>query len=258
MIGTDIFNQFLAPRKVYKPCGMFTEGHLILFVASLILLSGLLYFSRNITKEQINKLTKRLAVFIVILECIKIGFNFYQGYTWVNAWFPLAYCSIFIYSLVVSGYGKGKKKEMGDIFLAGAAIVAGAAYLIFPSTAVTMYPMWHYLSIYSMLFHTLMVYIGILYLCKYGVNLDKANYYKYVKFYVFFAVIANTINIYSGSNLMFLREPGQIPVQFLQNIYSNSPVVYTLLIFAVYLVLPYWITAFSSIKVTKKVVLNEN
>ena len=50
------------------------------------------------------------------------------------------YCGIFIYSLWLSGYGKGKWRRMGDSFLAGASMIAGATYLVFPATALTIYP----------------------------------------------------------------------------------------------------------------------
>ena len=166
-----LLNQFLAPRKVYNPCGMFTYGHIVLLVIAMLILSILLLNSRKITKSQIKNLTKVLSVFITILEAIKIYFNFYYGYTWINAWFPMSYCSLFIYALWLSGYGKGKYKKMGEVFIAGVAIVAGGTYLLIPSTSLTMYPMWHYLCMYSMLFHTLMVYMGILYLWKKEIKL---------------------------------------------------------------------------------------
>ena len=117
-----LLNQFWAPRKVYNPCGMFTYGHIVL---SILLLN-----SRKITKSQIKNLTKVLSVFITILEAIKIYFNFYHGYTWINAWFPMSYCSLFIYALWLSGYGKGKYKKMGEVFIAGVAIVASGTYVI--------------------------------------------------------------------------------------------------------------------------------
>lgn len=90
----------------------------------------------------------------------------------------MAYCSIFIYSLWLSGYGKGKYKEMGEAFLAGVSI------------------------------------------------------------------IAVMLNIYFGSNLMFLREPSSIPVPLLHSLYNAAPWGYTILVFLVYLVIPYFTTAY--------------
>lgn len=244
-------NQFWAERKVYEACGMFTQNHMILLLLSISILSILLFISRDINNNQIKKVTKGLAVFITILEAIKIYFNFYWGYTWINAWFPMAYCSIFIYSLWLSGYGKGKWREMGDVFLAGASIVAGSTYLLFPSTALTIYPSGHYLSMYSMLFHTLMVYVGFIYLCDLEIKLDIKSYKTYVKLYLPFAILAIILNTLFGSNLMMIREPGNIPVNFLHTLYESNPWGYTSLVFIVYLLIPYWFTAYLN-KVIKK------
>ena len=162
----DIFNQFWVPRKIYKPCGMFTEGHMILLLISVCVLTFLLIISIKITVEKIDILTKVFAVSLTFLEGIKIFFNFYWGYTKVNYWFPISFCSIFIYALWMSGFTNGYLKKLGDSFITGVTVVAGGAYLLFPSTSLTAYPIGHYLCIYSMLFHTLMIYMGVLYLRK--------------------------------------------------------------------------------------------
>ncbi len=239
-----LLNQFWAPRKKYKPCGMFTNGHLILLLPCIFLLKILLHISRNITRKQVERMTKVLAVVLTILEGIKIYFNFYWGYSWLNAWFPIAYCSIFIYALWLSGFGKGKWKETGDAFIAGAGIIAGISFLLFPSTSLMIYPVGHYLCLYSMIFHTLMIYMGIIYLSKLNIRLDKNLYRKYVLIFLFFSIIAIILNTCFGSNLMLLREPSNIPLPFLHKLHDASPWVYTTLVFIAYLFGPYCVTAY--------------
>ncbi|WP_195963634.1 YwaF family protein [Clostridium cuniculi] len=240
----DILNQFWAPREIYEATGMFTSRHMVLLVLSLVVLSALIYVSRKITNEQIKRLTKYMAIFITMLEGIKIFFNFYRGYTWINTWLPISFCSIFIYALWLSGYGKGKWKELGEAFIAGVSIVAGATYLLFPSTSLRIYPIWHYLCMYSMLFHTLMVYMGILYLFKLEIKLEKSRFNKFTKLYCFFAVIAIYLNTFYGSNLMLLKKPFKIPVPFLHELFASAPWLYTIVVFLVYLYVPYYITVY--------------
>lgn len=237
-------NQFWAAKKIYKPCGMFTYGHLILFILSIAILAILIYVSRNINNEQITVVTRIFAFIITILESIKIGFNFYYGYTAINSLVPASYCAIFIYSLWISGYGKRTLKVMSDAFLAGACIIAGSMYLIFPSTAIVMYPTWHYLSMYSMFYHAMMIYIGILYIYKGGVKLNKKVYKVYAIYYTVFALIAFLLNKYSGSNFMFLNYPGNLPFKVLDSIYLATPQTYRILIYTVYLTIPYWLTVY--------------
>lgn len=251
-----LLNQFWSPRKLYEPCGMFTNGHIQLLLLSMFILSILLFKSKKITDSQIIKVTKVFAVLISVLEVIKIYFNFHYGYTWINAWFPMSYCSLFIYALWLSGYGKGKYKKMGEGFIAGVAIVAGGTYLLIPSTALTMYPVWHYLCMYSMLFHTLMIYMGILYIWKKEINLNMSIYKMYSAFFILFATIAITLNSVFKSNLMFFREPSSIPVPLLHTLYNNSKLGYTFLVFTVYLFIPYFATTYIS-KAIRRAKLNK-
>lgn len=238
----NIFKQFWAPRDVYQPCGMFTSRHMVLLIISIIILSALIYFSRGLNKCKVNKVTKILAVIMTILEFIKIIFNFYRGYTWINTWIPISFCSIFIYALWLSGYGKNKFREIGEIFIAGVSIIAGATYILFPSTSLTVYPIWHYLCIYSMLFHTLMIYMGILYLFKLDIKVNRCGFNKFASIYCFFAIIAIYINTFHGSNLMLLKKPFKIPIPFLHELFSSAPWLYTIVVFLVYLYVPYYIT----------------
>lgn len=68
-------------------------------------------------------------------------------------------------------------------------------------------------SIYSMLFHTLMIYMGILSLFKLKIKLEKSRFKKFAKLYCFFAVIAIFLNYFYVSNLMLLRS--QLKFQYL-------------------------------------------
>ena len=72
-----LLNQFWSPRKLYEPCGMFTNGHIQLLLLSMFILSILLFKSKKITDSQIIKVTKVFAVLISALEVIKIYFNFH-------------------------------------------------------------------------------------------------------------------------------------------------------------------------------------
>ena len=97
---------------------------------------------------------------------------------------------------------------------------------------------------YSMLFHTLMVYMGILYLFKLEIKFEKSKFNKFTKIYCFFAVIAIYLNTFYGSNLMLLKKPFKIPVPFLHELFASEPWLYTIVVFLVYLYVPYYITVY--------------
>ncbi|WP_300696694.1 YwaF family protein [uncultured Clostridium sp.] len=239
-----LVNQFWAPKNMYEYCGMFSLGHMVLFLISIFLLIILLFISKNITVHDVEILTKIMAVIITILEGMKIYFNLYWGYKNINSWLPISYCSIFIYALWLSAYGKEKLKEIGDSFITGCSVVAGGAYLLFPSTSLTEYPVWHFLCIYSMFFHTMMVYFGMIYIKNEIIKLDITGFKKYLKIFLFFSIIAIFLNESFGTNFMLLSRPFKIPVPVIHKLYNLYPRIYTILVFVIYLFVPYFTTRF--------------
>jgi len=231
----------------YPACGMFNTAH---FIAMLICFSAVIIgviFTRKITKEQLNKLVKAAAVFITVLEITKMAFNiYYEGLNYLNNIIPLHFCSLFIYSLWMAGYGKDKVKKIGESFLAGGCIIAGAIFLIIPSSSLLIFPIFHYQCLYSLLFHSLMLYFGLIYFIRGFFDLNMKNYIYYVIFCSVFCILAFAINEITGltenintTNLMFLREPWGIPLDFLSKIYGVHRYLYSLCIFIAYTALIY-------------------
>jgi uncharacterized membrane protein YwaF len=235
---------FFAPINQYPPCGMYTTGHLILFTICLIGIIVAIYFSRNLKRKKIKLITKAIAILVTILEIGKMGFNFHYGYTSFDNWLPLAFCSLFIYSCWMAGFGTGTLEQCGSAFLGGAGIICGLAFLLSPSTSLTMYPMLHYLCCYSMLFHSLMLYLGLLYVMKRIFIPSVINYRYYLSFCLGFCLLAIIINSISGCNMMFLREPFNIPLSFLGELQNSSQTLYTMLILCVYLTVPFFLVMF--------------
>ena len=56
-------------------CGMFSPTHLIVTFCCLVLLALALYFTRKLNEEQFRRLMLVFAIFVTLLECVKIGFN---------------------------------------------------------------------------------------------------------------------------------------------------------------------------------------
>lgn len=232
-------DSFFAPRDSFEPCGMFTPSH-ILSAILCVLSVFIVFWIIRIKNVKINKtkVIRSLALIITILECIKIAHSFCYGYYYLDSWFPLSYCGLFIYALWIVGYGKSSIRRAGEVFIAYGCPVAGVLFLIFPTTSLMSFPIWHYLSLYSLLFHTLMIFCGIMMLYS-EPKLNKSSYIHYIIFITVFSIIAITLNSIYGSNLMNLREPYNIPIQFLQTLYENSKIGFTLFAYFIFAIIPF-------------------
>jgi uncharacterized membrane protein YwaF len=230
---------FYAPQGRFEPCGMFTVEHIISALICLVAIACLIVFlyKRNIGIEANRKIVRISAVVLTVLEIIKITHSFIYGDFHLDAWFPLSYCGLFIYALWMAGFGRGKVKRCGEVFIAYGCAFAGLMFLIFPTTSLMLFPIWHYFSLYSLLFHSVMIFVGMRLLYAEH-RFKKSTFLYYFVYVLFFAIISIIMNSVFGCNLMNLREPYNIPIQLLQDIYNAFNPAYTVIGLTIYMLVP--------------------
>lgn len=246
-------SKFFCKENEYEPVGMFSVGHIVTLIIFLLIVAFCAYKCRKIGKDKTIFLTKIIAIVVTVLEIIKITIAFINGEgDKLDHWVPLYFCSMFIYAAWLAGYAKGKIADLGRAFVGTGGIIAGLSFLIFPTTSFTMYPLFHYFCMYSMVYHSLMVFLGITYLLNGVVKIDKKSFIDYVIFCSvlnILAIIVNSIPIYihvdnvptSGynypypyyTNFMFLKRAGNIPIKILCDISDKVPVIFTILMFII-------------------------
>ena len=229
-------------------CGIFTPTHLFVSALCLLFLFLALYFSRNLGERQLDRIVRVLAFPIAALECCKIAFNFAHGGFLPKHWLPLSFCSFAIFAYFMIGFGRGRVHDLGRAFMCGGGIIGGLTFLLYPMTSVAHYPMLHLLSCYSMLYHTVMMYVGLVYVQNGFYRYGKRGYLQFLQFTVPACLLALSVNVvYSffgaveDCNMMFLSHPNLLPdlFPFIGTAYAAVPWVYTLGALAVYLILPY-------------------
>ena len=85
-----------ANAGIYKPCGIFTKGHFILILATVLGIFVALKHSVGMTKEKVYKVIKKLTITMCIIEIFKIIYSISKNSLYVVAKYAL---------------GKGKKPE---------------------------------------------------------------------------------------------------------------------------------------------------
>lgn len=237
MEGYYFGSYFFAPKGKYESCGMFSRSHIL--ASSICLFTVLLLFvilRRRLSGSGRKNLCRVLAPTVTLLEATQIGYCIHYGYLDPDSCIPLSYCGLFIFALWGVGFGKGFFWDCSRAYLAFGAPIAGLAFLIFPATSLSGYPVWHFLSLYSLFFHSSMLLLGLLALDD--IRLTKRLYFAYSSFVLLFSLIALILNFLLGSNFMGLREPYNIPIHALNAAYGASHILYTLLVLAGYLLMP--------------------
>lgn len=226
----------------YEPCGIFTKGHFILIGLTIISIAFALKSSINKKKEEVYSIIRKSTIIMWILEIIKIIFTISQNSLYdVETYLPLYYCSMLLYAGLLSSFGKGKLKRVGDVCLATGSIIGGIVFIIYPSTSLPRYPAFHILSLHSFLFHGTMVYLGLLMNITHYIKLEKSDIKYLASLVMAMSIIALIINNIFDSNLMFISKnfPGT-PVEILYKI-TDGTFLFTLIMVAVQMTLPFYI-----------------
>ena len=71
---------FFAKPGEYEATGLYSIGHLVLLIITIIGIIIAIKFTKNKKGEEVTKIIQRVTVFIWILEIIKIVFNIVIGW----------------------------------------------------------------------------------------------------------------------------------------------------------------------------------
>ena len=157
---------------------------------SIVLLTILLIISRKFSKEKVLKITKIISIFLIILYIVKTTWESIYDIKMFGKFntglLPFDTCSIIMLAGIISSFSKGKMKKYTDCWIATGAIVGGIANMLFLS-ALNYYPFFTFGAFYSMIWHFLMVYIGLLYIVT---NYVPMKYSTIVNGFIFQLIIS--------------------------------------------------------------------
>ena len=231
---------FFAKTGEYEPCGIFTMQHFELIIITVLGIIFALKNTVNKTKDEITQIIRKCTIIMWILEIIMIAFKLCTGDVRnLNNYVPLYYCSLLLYAGLLSSFGKGKFKRIGDVFLATGGIIGGLVFIILPTTSLPSYPMLHMVSLHSFFFHGTMIYLGLLIDITHYIELNLSDIKYFATLVGGICVLAYIINKKFGSNLMFISQnfPG-MPIEI---IYNATGRFYTLVMSIAQMTLPFYI-----------------
>jgi len=219
--------RLFAPSGTLKPYKLFTPEHWGIAGFSFFIVAIALILSRKMTKQNVYKTVKICTITLWIFETIKIVFNLLTGNADnPNTYIPLYFCSIVLYAGIFSIFSKGKLKHASDVFIVVGGIVGGVAYMLCPNTTAGTYPIFHYITMQSFLHHSIMVYLGALFLITDYVELKISDLTYYSSIVAFMCLITYVVNNTFDLNLMFLNET--YPNTPIDVIYKLSPKYFSL------------------------------
>lgn len=227
-----LLHRFLADEGEYPAAGIPSPAYFIWNFITIAIIGTALHYTLRWSHSDLRNLLKYIIVTLWALEIFKIGYRWHYGYKKdLNTWVPLYFCSITLFAGLLSAFGKGLLRHIGDVFMATGGLVGGVCFLMYPSTSLLIYPAYHFLSFHSFLYHGCMTYIGILLNRSGMVNLTWHDMIYAFFYTVFFCILALILNEKTGSNLMFISKsfPGALGT-LIKRIFKKGYTLFMILI----------------------------
>lgn len=241
----------------YEAVGLFSTTHLISIVVLFFAMLLAVFLTKKMSRKCYLIVLRVFAIVFTCLELFKIGWTWWCLNNFIlDAWLPLFFCSLFIYSLWLTWFKQKKIQDLGLSFIGIGCIIGGIAFIIFPTTSFRWFPIWHFQCLYSMIYHSAMVYAGIMCIVTKSINVNVKTVLRYCLFTFVFMALATGINLICNSNLMFTNNPGAIPLELLHIIYNFNPYLYSLIILISHTV-ALGFTMLGVIKLIEKIIKNK-
>jgi hypothetical protein len=238
--------------------------HVVYILICLIGIPMLIRHYRQKGDEDITRLMRFSAVLLIVEEITKITWESYwdivsgHGFN-AGGILPLETCSLFIYCLAAAGFGKGKVRECALAWMASIGILGGMSYIVV-TNVLKWYPFFTYGAFHSMIFHFMMVFIGLLIpFSNYHLFRKKDMLQGYVP-QLLLAVVVIPLDYLMDWDYMLLHYAGGVPL--IENLADKftalgMPWLTTLVMLVVYFLLGSLIIAIN-IHFQNKAIAREN
>ena len=189
---------------------------------SIVLIIILLILFRKSSKEKVLKIIRVIGIFLILLYIgktiwesyydIKLGgsFNIYL--------LPFDTCSIIMFACLIAGFCKGKIKQYAECWICTGSIVGGIATMVHLN-AFNYYPFLSFGGFYSMIWHFLMVFLGLLLIVTNYADNKYSTIIDGFKFHLVFSLFVILLDFIKDMDFMMYKELGGIP--FFENIASK-------------------------------------
>ena len=207
-------------------------------IISTTLIIILLFILRKSSKERVLKIIRFTGIFLILFYITKTTWESIYDIKLTGSFnyglLPFDTCSIPMLACIIAGFGKGKPKKMAECWLATGGVVGGIGAMVVLN-AFKYYPFFSFGAFYSMLWHFIMVFLGLLLIVTNYVEIKYSSILYGFLLHLIISIIVVPIDFIFDFDFMLYKELGGIPVfeniastftannlQILNPIYNNS------------------------------------
>lgn len=190
-----------------------TAQHLYLAL-SLVLIALLLIALRKLPREKVRLIVGIGGIFLTVFYLSKTSWESWYDIRQTGAFnpylLPLDTCSFIMPAAILTGFGKGKLQQMAEAWVSTGSILGGFANMLFLN-AFKYYPFFSFGAVYSMLWHFLMLFMGLLLIVTEQPPLRFSTALQGYRLHFWISIFVIPVDFIFCFDFMLYRELGGIP-----------------------------------------------
>ena len=187
----------------------------VYLTVSAMLLIGLISVLRKSSRDRVRRIVGFTGVFLALFYLGKTAWESYYDIR-LNGGFntgilPLDTCSLVVPAALLAGFGRGKAQRLAEGWMATGSVVGGIATMV-RLNAFNFYPFLSFGGFYSMLWHLLMVFLGLLLIVTDRECCGAKTVHRGFAFHLLFSAVVIPVDFIWGFDFMLYRDLGGVPI----------------------------------------------
>ena len=228
----------------------FSTTHILFMIFATFLIILLCVLCRNMKRKTLETYLKVLSIAVPIIETIKIVWETYWdvkfGYGFnLTGLLPLYTCSMFIYTLPLAAWCKGKVKDCAICFLSTIGLFGGFTNF-YITVILHTYPFFTFATFISLYFHFFMVLTGLLIVVSGYKKFEwKDGINAFIPLALFSVIVIPIDYILKADYMLYYQGWGAPVLPTIANFFAgkNLRFIYTIIVFFAYLGIAYLFVA---------------
>lgn len=238
----------------YSPCGLFNLSHIIASVICFALVLIAVYLVKDLNHQKQCLINNVLSAFVGVMLITDFIYNIVNKGFIIESILPFGVVMAFVLAMICSNAKCKMVKEASLIFMGFVGVSFGAVLLFVPVSSFANFPLFHFKSLFDLIYYSIMLYSGIMVFASKQVELNLKNFKLAMLLVLDLLIDCLTLSLIFNTNFMFLITPSGLHIGCLNSLYLFSESLYTLTMFAVYLALPaimYMLYALANVLIKK-------
>ena len=219
----------------YPPCGLFNMSHIIASFICVALALICVYLAKDSGIQEFKPYRIFAVVVLGLMLIVDVVWSIIQKQMIIENILPYGLTLCFALSLCLVEAKNLNISKLAKVFVGYIGVAFGLLILIAPVPSFTNYPLFHFKSMFAILTGSIMFFFGIMQFVKKEVEMNAKTLGLAVFLMLDLIVDCLVLNVVFNANYLYLFNPANINIGWINDIYLFNYNLYTIFMVALYI-----------------------